>query len=52
MLVQEEDRIAMSQRERDVLKVVQSVLDGKRSQAEAARLLKLSVGRCGGCKAS
>jgi hypothetical protein len=42
MLVQEEDRIAMSQRERDVLKVVQSVVDGKRSQAEAARLLKLS----------
>jgi Helix-turn-helix domain len=42
MLVQEEDRIAMSQRERDVLKVVQSVVDGKRSQAEAARLLRLS----------
>jgi hypothetical protein len=42
MLVEEEDRIAMSQRERDVLKVVQSVVDGKRSQAEAARLLKLS----------
>jgi hypothetical protein len=42
MLVQEEDRIAMSQRERDVLKVVQSVVDGKRSQAEAARLLKLT----------
>src|SRR5947209_6161907 len=34
-----EDRIAMSQHERDVLKVVQSVADGKRSQAEAARLL-------------
>lgn len=34
-----EDRIAMSQRERDVLKVVQSVRDGQRSQAEAARLL-------------
>jgi Helix-turn-helix domain len=43
MLVQKEDRIAMSQRERDVLKVVQSVLDGKRSQAEAARLLELST---------
>ena len=42
MLVQKEDRIAMNQRERDVLKVVQSVVDGKRSQAEAARLLKLS----------
>lgn len=34
-----EDRIAMSQRERDVLKVVGSVAEGKRSQAEAARLL-------------
>jgi hypothetical protein len=42
MLVHEEDRIAMSQRERDVLKVIQSVVDGKRSQAEAARLLRLS----------
>ena len=42
MLVQGEDRITMSQRERDVLKVVQSVVDGKRSQSEAARLLKLS----------
>src|SRR5580704_10845468 len=42
MLVQGEDRIAMSQRERDVLKVVQSVVDGKRSQAGAARLLRLS----------
>ncbi len=37
------DRIEMSQRERDVLKVVQSVLDGKRSQAESARLLDLST---------
>ena len=36
-----EDRIAMSQKERDVLKVVQSVADGQRSQAEAARLLDL-----------
>ncbi len=36
------DRIEMSQRERDVLQVVQSVLDGKRSQAESARLLDLS----------
>jgi hypothetical protein len=42
MLGQEEDRVAMSQRERDVLKVIQSVVDGKRSQAEAARLLDLS----------
>jgi Helix-turn-helix domain len=40
--VQEGDRIAMSQRERDVLKVLQSVIDGKRTQAEAARLLDLS----------
>ncbi len=37
-----EDRIAMSQHERDVLKMVQSVVDGKRSQAEAARLLEIS----------
>jgi hypothetical protein len=33
----------MSQRERDVLKVMQGVLEGKRTQAEAARLLKRSV---------
>ena len=38
----QEDRLAMSQRERDVLKVLQSVVDGKRTQAEAARLLDLS----------
>ena len=37
------DRIEMSQRERDVLKVVQGVLDGKRSQSEAARVLDLST---------
>lgn len=37
------DRMEMSQRERDVLKVLQSVMDGKRSQAEAAQLLDLSV---------
>lgn len=37
-----EDRLAMSQRERDVLKVLHSVRDGKRSQAEAARLLDMS----------
>lgn len=41
--VQLPDRIEMSQRERDVLKVMQGVLDGKRTQAEAARLLKRSV---------
>ena len=37
------DRIAMSQRERDVLKVMAPVREGKRTQAEAARLLKRSV---------
>jgi transposase len=36
------DRIAMSQKERDVLKILQGVLDGKRTQAEAARLLDLT----------
>jgi hypothetical protein len=41
--VQDRTRVAMSQRERDVLKVMQPVLDGKRTQAEAARLLKISV---------
>lgn len=38
-----QDRIAMSQSERDLLKVMAAVLLGKRSQAEAARLLQLSV---------
>lgn len=33
----------MSQRERDVLKVMSLVLSGKRSQVEASRLLKLST---------
>ena len=37
------DLLAMTQRERDVLKVMQGVLDGKRTQAEAGRLLKRSV---------
>jgi transposase len=37
------DRIEMSQRERDRLKVLHTLLDGKRSQVEAARLLRLSV---------
>lgn len=41
--VQDRNRVEMSQRERDVLKVMQPVLDGKRTQVEAARLLKLSV---------
>src|SRR5436853_3127030 len=35
----EKDRIEMSQRERDVLKVMSAVLKGGRTQAEAARLL-------------
>jgi transposase len=35
----EKDRILMSQRERDVLKVMALVLAGKRSQAEAGRLI-------------
>jgi Helix-turn-helix domain len=38
----EGDRIAMSQRERDRLRVLHSVLEGQRSQVEAARLLRLS----------
>jgi hypothetical protein len=37
------DRIEMSQRERDRLKVMAPVLDGKRKQAEAARLLRRTV---------
>lgn len=37
------DRIEMSQRERDVLKVMAAVLQGKRTQVEAARLLGRSV---------
>jgi Helix-turn-helix domain len=38
-----EDRIAMSQRERDLLKVMGPVLQGQRTQSEAARLVGLSV---------
>jgi Helix-turn-helix domain len=38
----EGDRILMSQRERDRLRVLHSVLEGQRSQVEAARLLRLS----------
>src|SRR5580698_5113111 len=41
--LQHQDRIEMSQRERDVPKVMQVVIEGKRTQAEAARLIKLSV---------
>jgi transposase len=37
-----ESRISMSQRERDVLKVMSAVLCGDRTQAEAARLLRKS----------
>ncbi len=37
------DRMAMSQRERDVLKVMHGVIEGERTQAEAGRLLKRSV---------
>ena len=39
----EKDRILMSQRDRDVLKVMSLVLKGQRTQVEAARLLKLGV---------
>jgi hypothetical protein len=37
------DRIAMSQKERDVLKVLHGVLQGDRTQAQAARLLGLTT---------
>ena len=39
----DKDRIEMSQRERDRLKVMAAVLAGNRTQAEAARLLKRSI---------
>jgi ribosomal protein L35AE/L33A len=39
----EKDRISMSQRDRDVLKVMSGVLQGGRTQVEAARLLGKSV---------
>jgi transposase len=38
----EADRIPMSQRERDRLRVLHSVLEGQRTQVEAARLLRLT----------
>lgn len=41
--VQVQDRISMSQRERDVLTVMKGVMAGDRTVAEAARLLKKSV---------
>ena len=37
------DRITMSQQERDRLKVMDPVLNGKRTQVEAARLLGRSI---------
>src|SRR5215468_4236544 len=37
------DRIPMSQKERDVLKIMHAVLRGERTQAEAARLLDKST---------
>jgi Helix-turn-helix domain len=37
------DRIPMSQKERDVLKIMHGVLHGERTQAEAARLLDFST---------
>jgi hypothetical protein len=37
-----QDRIEMSSYERDVLKIMEPVLRGQRTQAEAARLLELS----------
>jgi hypothetical protein len=42
-VVQPPDRIEMSQRERDVLKAMQPVLSGERTQAQAAALLGVSV---------
>jgi transposase len=41
--VQPTDRIPMSQKERDVLKIMHGVLSGGHTQAEAARLLRLST---------
>jgi Helix-turn-helix domain len=40
--VHTDDRIPMSQKERDVLKIVHGVLRGERTQAQASRLLGLS----------
>src|SRR5215469_9804022 len=37
------DRIAMSQKERDVLKIMHGILKGDRTQTEAAHLLDISV---------
>ena len=38
-----QERMEMSQRERDRLVVIRSVNDGKRSQVEAARMLGIST---------
>src|SRR5437899_1011524 len=43
ILGEESDRIEMSQRERDRLKVLYGVIQGERPQKEAARLLRLTV---------
>jgi hypothetical protein len=43
MCVLPTDRIPMSQKERDVLKIMHGVVSGERTQAEAARLLDLST---------
>src|SRR4051794_5474760 len=42
-MAEEGDRIAMSQRERDRLRVLQDVKEGRYTQVKAAELLKLSV---------
>jgi transposase len=42
-VVQNTDRIEMSQHERDILKIMQPVLQGQRTQAEAAALLDVSI---------
>jgi hypothetical protein len=41
--VQPKDRIEMKQRERDILKILHPVVQGERTQEEAARLLGFSV---------
>src|SRR5205809_490544 len=43
MCVQQKDRIEMSQRERDRLKVLHGVKEGQYTQAKAAELLGLTV---------
>jgi transposase len=41
--LREQDRIAMSQKERDVFAILRRVIAGERTQAEAARLLGMCV---------